>query len=381
MVEGKPISIGNVAYVLGTDAKRLDRWYKDYLSGFREAERDGRIYQDDIEVRREGGRKKIRVPILKESNVGSYMAIDEKTIDGVCYTIISNRETSKVALMADTLRTSELRQVLSKFAVKTKMKVLSVTRDMAPNYDWLARTTFPNAYQVADKFHVLREVLDQLQSVRIRHRQAILALERKKNKTVQEKLTLQEKFSNEETLKQLLHRSRGLLFKRKTEWTDDQKERAKILFKQFPEIEEAYKYCLRIRKWYEPIRPRYSDRKYKIKEADLMLITKEGMESEVEEIRNIANFLRSNSTPHSEVLLPPGEQRQGGGSQPKPPALHQRQLRSQKHRLLSLPHRPPLLLNPSHQQLPFHHPPHPSTSKCELAQMRHPCASAAIRNH
>lgn len=28
-----------------------------------------------------------------------------------------------------------------------------------------------------------------------------------------------------------------------------------------------------------------------------MLITKEGMESEVEEIRNIANFLRSNFTP------------------------------------------------------------------------------------
>ena len=225
------------------------------------------------------------------------MAIDEKTIDGVCDTIISNRETSKIALMADTLRTSELRLILSKFPVKTKMKVQSVTRDMAPNYDWLARTTFPNAYQVADKFHVLREILEQLQSVRIRHRQAILALERKKNKTVKEKLTLQEKFSNEETLKQLLHRSRGLLFKRKTEWIDDQKERAKILFKQFPEIEEAYKYCLRIRKWYEPIRPRYSDRKYKIKEADLMLITQEGMESKVEEIRNIANFLRSNSTP------------------------------------------------------------------------------------
>ena len=61
------------------------------------------------------------MPILKESNVGSYMAIDEKTIGGVCYTIISNRETSKVALTADTLRTSELRQVLSMFAVKTKM--------------------------------------------------------------------------------------------------------------------------------------------------------------------------------------------------------------------------------------------------------------------
>ena len=124
------------------------------------------------------------------------MAIDEKTIDGVCYTIISNRETSKIALMADTPRTSELRQVLSRFSVKTMMKVESVTRDMAPNYDWLARTNFPNAYQVADKFHVLREILEQLQSVRVRHRQAVLALEWKKNKTVQEQLTLQEKFAN-----------------------------------------------------------------------------------------------------------------------------------------------------------------------------------------
>ncbi|MDD7469141.1 MAG: hypothetical protein SPI16_00945 [Porphyromonas sp.] len=96
MIEGKPISIGNVVYVLGTDAKRLDRWYKDYLSGFREAEREGRIGRDDIEVRREGGRKKIRVPIFKESNVGSRMAIDEKTIEGVCYTIISNRETTRL---------------------------------------------------------------------------------------------------------------------------------------------------------------------------------------------------------------------------------------------------------------------------------------------
>ena len=73
--------------------------------------------------------------ILKESNIGPRMAIDEKTIDGVCYKIISNRETSKIALMADTLRTSELRQILSKLAVKTKMKVKSVTRGMAPNYD------------------------------------------------------------------------------------------------------------------------------------------------------------------------------------------------------------------------------------------------------
>ena len=296
------------------------------------------------------------------------MAIDEKTIDGVCFTIISNRETSKSALMADTLRTSELRQILSRFSVKTKMKVKSVSRDMAPNYDWLARTTFPNAYQVADKFHVLREILEQLQSVRIRHRQAILALERKKNKTVQEKLTLQEKFANEDTLKQLLHRLRGLLFKRKTEWTDDQKERARILFKQFPEIEEAYKYCLRIRKWYEPIRPRYSNWKYKIKEADFMLITKEGMESEVEEIRNIANFLRSNSTPilryfyrrekaKAEASIKICSALSASTTEPETPTSFSSELPSTFHEFLTPT--PPLTILPR-----------PSTSKCELARIQ-----------
>ena len=71
---------------------------------------------------------------------------------------------------------------------------------------------------------------------------------------------------------------------RNFELKEIKKELSKIHFKQFPEIEKAYKYCLRIRKWYEPIRPRNSDRKYKMKEADFMLITKDGIESEVEEL-------------------------------------------------------------------------------------------------
>ena len=58
------------------------------------------------------------------------------------------------------------------------------------------------------------------------------------------------------------------------------------------------------------LHPCYTDRKYKVEEADFMLITKECMESEVEGIRNIANFLRSNSTPilrcfyHGERAVP-----------------------------------------------------------------------------
>ncbi|MBO6170153.1 MAG: transposase [Bacteroidales bacterium] len=49
-----------------------------------------------------------------------------------------------------------------------------------------------------------------------------------------------EVFSNGDTRPQLLVRSRYLLFKSADKWTDSQKERAKILFEQYPDREQAY---------------------------------------------------------------------------------------------------------------------------------------------
>ena len=49
-----------------------------------------------------------------------------------------------------------------------------------------------------------------------------------------------EVFSNGDTRPQLLVRSRYLLFKSADKWTDSQKERAKILFEQYPDLEQAY---------------------------------------------------------------------------------------------------------------------------------------------
>ena len=105
MVEGKPISIGNVAYVLGMCSKKLQRWYQQVLSGFTEAQENGEIGKHNLITKEEGIEKEITVPILEPDNLGTKMAIDEKTIDGVCYTILSNRNTSKIALMAATLKT------------------------------------------------------------------------------------------------------------------------------------------------------------------------------------------------------------------------------------------------------------------------------------
>ncbi|MES2796450.1 MAG: transposase [Bacteroidota bacterium] len=48
---------------------------------------------------------------------------------------------------------------------------------------------------------------------------------------------------NGDTLKQLLVRSKYLLFKNESNWTPSQAERAEILFRLYPSLENAYKLC------------------------------------------------------------------------------------------------------------------------------------------
>ena len=49
-----------------------------------------------------------------------------------------------------------------------------------------------------------------------------------------------ERFPNGDTRKELLARSRYLLFKDGGKWTESQKERAEILFSEYPDLRKAY---------------------------------------------------------------------------------------------------------------------------------------------
>jgi len=293
LVEGKPISIGNVAYVLGMSSKKLQRWYQQVLSGFSKAVENGETEKHNLRVRDRGKTREVVVPILKEKNLGEQMAVDEKNINGVTYTILSNRKTSKIALMASTLKVNELMQLLKEFDVEKRMQVRSLSRDMAANYDWLGREAFMNAYHVIDKFHVIKHVMDQLQSTRIRYRQQELARRRKAEKAKQ-KYT-EATFPNGDTVLQLLARSRGLLFSLPNEWGDQQKQRAEILFGQYPEIKTAYHLVLRVRRWFTPPKGRTTyNVTRKRKKGQLLEILKEFMRSNIEEMKNIAFLIRKN---------------------------------------------------------------------------------------
>ncbi len=104
------------------------------------------------------------------------------------------------------------------------------------------RDSFPNAKQVTDRFHVQKLANEAVQEIRVKHRWKAIDKEnraikraKKKGNNYQAKI-----LGNGDTTKQLLARSRFLLFKHKSKWTSSQQERAEILFKLYPDIKQSY---------------------------------------------------------------------------------------------------------------------------------------------
>ena len=120
---------------------------------------------------------------------------------------------------------------------------------MANSMKLISKKCFPRAIQVTDRFHVQKLALEALQEIRIKHRWEAMDFENQlivqakaKNKTHIPKLLL-----NGDSTKQLLARSRYLLYKSREKWTDSQKERAQILFELYPDIKTAYNLTQQLR--------------------------------------------------------------------------------------------------------------------------------------
>jgi len=58
--------------------------------------------------------------------------------------------------------------------------VQSITRDLSQSYDWFCRQVFYNSLHVADKFHIIKHLLDACQDVRVCYRQELLTDKRLK---------------------------------------------------------------------------------------------------------------------------------------------------------------------------------------------------------
>lgn len=143
-------------------------------------------------------------------------------------------------------------EYLLKISRKVRRKVKEVTLDMAGSMKLIAKRCFPNATQVIDRFHVQKLAIEALQHMRIQYRW--IAIEQENTLIKEAKKTHTpyhpEIFENGDTRKQLLARSRYLLYKSPEKWTISQKQRAEILFKEYPDIENAYRITDKLRKIY-----------------------------------------------------------------------------------------------------------------------------------
>ncbi len=283
-MDSHPVPFSLLSIVLCVHASKLYRWYKHLLSDYKRQQARGELHKHDLVL---PGGETVGVPILEPKHLGQQMAVDEKHIDGEFYTVLTNKTTGKIAMLAQTVRHQHLADILQPY-LHSRYEVNVLTRDLANTYDWLGRTCFPNAVQVADKFHIIRQALDQLQAHRLGYRQERLLKRRQAWK--QHKLEAkgqpfrynEPRLENGETHLELLARGRYVLYKFPNQWSQSQKERAQVLFRHYPSIKTAYRLICSFRRWYrkefvgDP-RPTITNRLQtwyaKVDQADIMEIT------------------------------------------------------------------------------------------------------------
>lgn len=186
--------------------------------------------------------------VLFPENIGEYLSLDEVCLSqGELYTVLTNKEAKgkKGALLAMVKGTvsEKVISILEQMPNRIRKKVKEVTLDLAPTMERIARRAFPHAKLVSDRFHVQQLAGDAVQQLRIEYRWEAIDQENKEIELAKEikKSYVPNILENGDTVKQLLARSRHLLFKQDTNWTPSQRQRAEILFQYYPVLEKAYR--------------------------------------------------------------------------------------------------------------------------------------------
>lgn len=230
-MDNYPISSNSLEKHYSINGNYFGTQYKDCLSDFHSWEQ----------------KKHAGEWVLFPKNIGSRLSIDETALtNGELYTIVTNKAAkgkkgALVAMIAGT-RSENVIKVLEKIPEDQRDAVEEVTLDMANSMQKIVSFCFPKASRVIDRFHVQKLAYDALQEMRIAHRWDAINEETNARENAKEnhEKYIPETFSNGDTKKQLLARSRYLLFKSGDKWTEKQKERAKLLFELYPDLKQAY---------------------------------------------------------------------------------------------------------------------------------------------
>ncbi len=222
------------------DGTNLRYQYKEFISNFRYWEKNSYYPY-----------------ILYKKNLGSYLSIDETCLSqGELYTIVTNKEghgkQGTLVAMIQGTKSEDVISALEKLPRSLRLKVKEITLDLSPTMRLIAKKAFPRATLVADRFHVQRLMNEAISDLRVDYRWQAIDLENKEIQLAKEenRKYLSHVFENGDTRKQLLARSRHVVMKHFSKWTYNQEKRARILFREYPAIEEAYQVSMELTRIY-----------------------------------------------------------------------------------------------------------------------------------
>lgn len=209
----------------------FEKQYKETLSGYREWSELSHAEQW----------------LVFPENIGESICIDETApSNGELYTLVTNRASrggkGTIIAIVKGVSADAVIEVLMRIDEDRRMMVKEITMDMSNSMRLIAKRCFPKAIRTIDRFHIQKLACDALQEMRIAHRwDAIQAdTEAREEAKYLGKTYAPITLANGDTHKQLLARSRYLLFKSPDKWTQSQKQRAQVLFDTYPDLEEAY---------------------------------------------------------------------------------------------------------------------------------------------
>ena len=213
------------------DGKKLQQQYKHHISDYKDW--DQQTYASEW--------------MLFEQNIGTHLSIDETALSNdELYTIVTNKaakgQKGALVAMIKSTQADKVIEVLLRINEKSRKLVQEVTLDMAASMNLIVKRCFPHADRVIDRFHVQQLATEAVQELRIKYRWQELDLENEQM-AVARKLQqpyIAQLLPNGDSPKQLLARSRYLLFKHKDTWTSSQKQRAQLIFERYPLIKRAY---------------------------------------------------------------------------------------------------------------------------------------------
>lgn len=196
--------------------------------------------------------------LIYPENIGQHLSIDEVSLSkGELYTFVTNKNGrgKKKTLVASIkgTKSQDIIDVVDKIPLEKRKLVKEITLDMANNMQLASKMSFPESYLVTDRFHVVKLIMEALQHLRIKYRWEAIENENQAIKKAKEQglKYIPFTFENDDTPKQLLARSRYIIVKKTNQWTENQKARAKLLFKNYPLLHQAYKHTLEFRNIYE----------------------------------------------------------------------------------------------------------------------------------